>query len=1098
MTRAVRAAHLVGWALCGVLALRPLPAMERVLFAHNPSLSPDGQRLAFDWKDDVWIVPIDGGQATALTHHPDQDGNPVFSPDGESIAWTSNRSGNWDVWLSSSYGSDPRRLTYHPWSDGASGFTADGLGVIFASSRYQPAWADGGASRFLFPDRQEFVVPVEGGTPRRFQPGLGSNGRVSPDGQKFVFVRGGVGPFRRGYRGAANDDLWLYDLAQRTYTQLTTFEGVDTDPVWSNDGQSIYFVSDRDGVRNLWRLPLAGGEPEQITRHATPVHSPTIARQVPRLVYECDDQLYRLDLGQEPAPLLIGAPADDGERELLWQTLTTGCNEFAVAPSGKEVAFVVRGDIYVARFPAGGYTRQVTDTPASEGGLTWTSDSKTLWFTSDRERQYDLYSVTSGDEDEPRLRHATNLVTTRLTYTPENETSPQISPDGKHVVFVRGHGDIVVAALDLKDEQTISRHWAYPSLDWAPTSDWLAFSRADETFNYDVFIVPVTGGEPVNVSQHPLADYRPVWSGDGSKLAFLSQRSGEQADVYYVWLRQEDWERTKADREYDEDVNYDKPKPKAEPKPEPKQEPKPEPEPKPEAQNGEAESPKGEAEAPKPEAEKPKEEPKKTVIDLPGIHERLVRLTRTVDSENYLTASADGKSFAYVLGGNLFTIGWEKPEPRQLATNVGPIGFSRDGKRIDFLQPNGKIGTIGSGGGAITTAEFAAEVQRDLLEERLYVFDAVTRILRDDYYDPQLHGADWEAITEFHRRRAKLAPTEREFEAVVEGWLGELNSSHMGYSRAYPAPRGLPAAADLGIVWSDDRPAKGLVVESVVAGSPADKAASRVEAGETVLAVDGVALEPRVNVWETLQGKAGERVKLQVAGQDGKEREVILRPESMAAIGQRRYDAFIAGARARAAELSGGKVGYTHIRAMDDASLEDFERDLFAAAHGKQAFIIDVRWNGGGWIADYLLAMLMVEPHAYTIPRDGVRGYPSDRRIAPAWSGPTVLLANATSVSNAEILAHAFQTLKRGPVVGETTFGGVISTGSATLVDGSRVRLPFRGWFRKDTGVDMELNGAVPDIAVPFGPADEAAGRDPQLEAAVQAAMESAAAANPG
>ena len=1053
-------------------------AMERVLFAHNPSLSYDGRRLAFDWKGDIWVVPIEGGQAFAVTHHPDQDGNPCFSPDGERLAWTSNRAGNWDVWLGDSYGAEPKRLTFHPWSDGASGFTADGQGVIFASWRYHPAWASGGGNRFLMPNRQEFVVPIAGGTPTRLQQGLGSIGRLSPDGMKLVFVRGGAGDHRRGYRGSANSDLWLHDLAADTYMQLTDFDGEDTDPVWSNDGQSIYFVSDRDGVRNLWQLPLAG-EPAQLTHHATPVHAPAIARTVPRLVYECDDQLYRLDLdGGEPQIIEIAAPADDDQRDMLWQTLNGGCSEFAVAPSGKEVAFVVRGDIYVSRFPAGGFTRQLSDTPAVEGGLCWTSDSKALWFHSDRDGQYDLYRVTSGDPEEPRLRHTTNLESENLTHSEVDETSPQISPDGKQVVFVRDKGDIVVASLDLKQDTVVSHHWSYPTIDWAPTSDWLAFSRVDEEFNSDVFIVPAAGGEAVNVSQHPASDYRPVWSGDGSKLAFESTRNGDQADLYYVWLRAEDWERTKADRELAEDLAYDKPK--AEPKKddEPKAEPK---------KTGE-----GEAKADEPPKDEPKpESPKQTAIDLGKIHERLVRLTRTVDSEGWLAASPDGKSFAYTIGGNLYTIGWEKPEAKQIASGLGAsrIAYSKDGKRLDLLRSGGKVATVGPAGGTVTTTDFSAEVHRALLAERRYLFDAVWRIMRDEFYDPNLHGVDWNAVGRRHRARVEKAPTERDFQSVVEDLLGELNSSHCGYGRSYPGPRGEPDAGDPGIVWSDERPDKGLVVESVVEGSPASKEASRIAPGETVLAVDGVALGPKVNVWEQLRAKVGERVKFEVADTAGETREVILRPAAVQDIGQQRYEAFVAAEQARAAELSDGQVGYAHIRSMDQGSLEDFERDLFAAAHGKQAFIIDVRWNGGGWTADYLLGMLMVTPHAYTIPRDGSRGYPADRRMSPAWTGPTVLMANSTSISNAEILAHAFKTLGRGPVVGETTYGGVISTGSTTLVDGSSLRLPGRGWYRINDGENMEHHGAVPDVAVPFGPADEAAGRDPQLDAAVKAAM---------
>jgi len=1039
---------VLGLAVAGSVA-----AQSRIGFAHLPAVSPDGSQVAFNWLGDIWVGPVAGGACQPLTTHPAEDTRPAWSPDGQWIAFSSLRAGSWDVFLMPAAGGTPKRLTFHGGGETVRGFTPDSRGVVFGSRR---------AGYAMGPGRPDYVVPITGGMPTRLHRAESTGGVLSPDGARFACVRGSSTGTRRRYDGPAAEDIWVLTRQGEAWRQLTTYAGVDTDPQWLS-AKDVLFVSERSGMCNLWRQGMDDAQATQVTSHAEPVADPSVSADGRTVVYECEKSLWRLRLPDgKPERIDLVGPGDRAEPAEIWRTQRDGCDEYAVAPNGKEVALVVRGDIYIVRYPDGGPTTRLTDTPCAEGGLSWSADSATLWFHSDRAGNEDLFTLSSGDKDDARLRRAAKPVLTQRTNTPTPERDAQVSPDGKRLAFVRGRGDLVVAELTaeggLGKETVVAPGWSWPHATWSPDSRWLAYSRADQNENNDVFIVSADGGESHNVSRHPAYDYGPTWSGDGTKLGFLSRREGEQTEAYFVWLRAADAQRTEADRKAAEDDAADKPKP-------PKDAP-----------------------ADKDAKTKPVE------IDFDGLWERLVRLTSSITDEGDLAASPDGEEFAYtaMVEGqrDLFCVKWTGKSPRRVTTGVAPYGvaWSPDGKRLRFLRAPGQVAGVASSGGAVQTTEFEATIRRSLAEERAYILESAWRVMRDDFYDPKMHGVDWPAMLAKYRPIAAAAPTQAEFDGVVNEMLGELNSSHQGFYRGGPAVSGT-LAGELGVVWSDDRSKPGLVVESVYEESPAWRAASRLNPGDRVTACNGAVLAADACLDELLLGTTDQLVDLSVVAPDGQTRQVSIRPMAPGGLSRLQYAAWVRSCRQTVDKLSGGTVGYLHIRSMDDASLATFERDLFAAGHGKKALLIDVRFNGGGSTADRILGMLNVPPHAYALPRDGVRGYPGSRLLAPAFTGPVALLCNQHSVSNAEILAHAFNTLGLGPTIGWPTNGGVISTGSRRMLDGATLRLPLRGWYRVTDGMNLEGNPAQPAIKVAIGPTDEAAGRDPQLEAAVPAAL---------
>lgn len=1035
-------------------------AQVPVRYARHPALSPDGSQVVFEWCGDLFVAPTSGGAARAITVHHADDDYPCFTRDGQWIIFASNRSGNWDIFRVRPAGGEPVRLTFYGGTDIPWGVTPENQ-VLFQSSRFSTY-----GQRFGPP----MLIGLDGGTPWRLLKCSAGAVSLSPDGRRVAFVHKRSTWEWRGYKGGGAEDIWVGEV-DGTFTKVTDYSGPDVDPLWSADGQTLYFTTDRVGRHNLWRMPAGGGEASQLTQHEQPIREPSISADGSAIVYWCDDDLWLFETAAGASRKLeLTGPRDRLEPEVLYEQQTSGIGEYKVAPSGKEVAFVVRGDIYCCRFPDGGPTTQLTNTPEDEGGLAWSEDSKTLYFHSDRFGQYDLFSLTSGDEAEPRLRRTGDLKLTRLTETEVDEVALQFSPDFKRVSYTSGYGDIVVANPDLSEPKVLFASASTWGVTWSPDSRWLAFVQNDQWSNSDVWLVSAEGGPATNVSQHPDGDGEPVFSGDMKRLAFVSSRFDDQNDIFYVWLNQADWQMPSAEREWLEDDAFDKPEPPAE-----------------EAAEGE-----GEAAEESEESEAEEEAKPPAPVDLDDIHERMVRFTFSGDhSERGLVSSPDGKRLAWIdAAGDLVASEWDSLEPRALvAGGGGGFEWTPDGRSLRFVR-GGRVSSQAASGGSVTTVDHSARIERNLAEERAYVFEKAWMMQRDYFYDENMHGADWAAAREFYRPRALGAPTRAAFADVMNRLIGEIGASHQGFStpgRSVSASG--PPAASLGIVWTDERSGTGLVVESIERDSPADRAPDGPLPGERVLSINDVALAPGVNEQELLIGQIGERIALEIAAADGTQRTAWLRGFSAGQISGQRYNTWRLQNRDRILEQSGGRIGYLHVPGMSPGGVEQFQRDLQASAGGKDAVVVDVRFNGGGGSFDFILSSIVYRPYVYNTQRGRPeQGFPTGWLPVPVFRGPAAAMWNEGSGSGAEIFGHAWRYLEVGPSSGWPSWGGVIGTGGTGFVDGSFMRLPVVGYYNLD-GTNQEGNPAQPEIIVDITPNDELTGRDPQVEAAVSALL---------
>ncbi|NGP87692.1 S41 family peptidase [Fodinibius halophilus] len=1022
-------------------------------FARFPTISPDGSTIAFSYQGDIWTVPIDGGRAWRLTLHEAYEARPQWNHNGNSIAFTSDRHGNDDIFVMDAKGNDLKRLTHHSTSDELSGWTPDN-DLIFTSERVfnQVEW-----------EPEIHTVSAEGGTPDRFFDAFGMMATMSPDGRYLVFIRGYNKEYRKRYRGPANKDLWVYDTKNGTYQQLTDFKGNDMYPTFTGNN-TLYFISERSGTHNIYRTKFTsngtfGSSPQQLTdfegdgvRYFDVSNNGTI-------VFERKTGLYTL-IDDSVSPLELDLTHDQRFYNIERKSYSADAEEFAVSPSGDWLAFVIEGEIFVKHNdPSKQRSVKVTDHAFRDRDVTFLNDS-TLIFASDRNRQYDLYSLQPSQKGKNELFESLQFSVRRLTSTEAPERNPVVSPDGKKVAFNRGRGQLVVSKIsgrsELGEETTLlDTGWAEASdVAWSPDNKWLAYSRPDLDFNHEVYIHPVNNSrEPVNVSKHPRPDRNPVWSPDGSKLAFLSNRNNGDNDVWFAWLDKRDWQRTELDWEKSE----------------------------------------------KPVEVTEEEANSITVdIDFDGLYKRLKQVTSMPGDESGLAISKDGQTFYFVgddTDRDLYQAKWDGSKTKALTEGgKSPYSIRLHAKKnaLYFMKSGGRMARYDLEKNTLENLPHKAKMKINHDKQREQIFEEAWRKLNVNFYDPNFHGQDWGELHDHYKVWTQQVSSDRDFEDVMNMMLGELNASHMGFYGDDRAETQEVRTGLLGVEVTDV--SNGVRIDRIVPNAPADREVSKLNTGEIITHVDGESVAETTNFYSLLTDKVNTPTLLQVENSEGKQREVVIEPTG--SLSDELYEQWVEKRKELTDKYSDGQLGYIHVEGMNWPSFERFERELVAAGEDKKGIVIDVRYNGGGWTTDYLLTVLQYKQHAYTIPRGATSNleknktkfrdhYPFGERLPlSSWTEHAITLSNQNSYSNAEIFSHAFKNLDLGTLVGEATFGAVISTGGAGLMGGSYVRLPFRGWYVKATDKNMELGPADPDIELNNAP-NYRTREDTQLKRAV-------------
>ncbi|OJJ23778.1 peptidase S41 [marine bacterium AO1-C] len=1047
--------------ICVIVAISSITqAQTNPIFATKPSISPDGSQVAFSYQGDIWVMAANGGTARRLTIHPAYETNPIWSPDGKSIAFNSNRLSNQDIFTIPAQGGQVKRITYHSTTDAVGSWVNNQ--IVFNSARRafkQIEWAS-----------EIQAVNAKGGTPSRIMDALGYMPVQSPNGNLIAFVKGACRISREAYQGPANKNIWIYNTKTRKYTQISQSKFNEYQPVWGNDN-TLYYIGAATGRYNIYSQKInadgsANGQPAQITKFKDDGVRYIGASQNGKLVFERQVSLYTMNAsGGTPQRLNIQATSDSRFDPMEHKTYRNNVSSYELSPSGKYIAMEIRGEIFIK--PTKRDKRRAVNISKHayrDRYPTWLNDS-TVIFVSDRDGQYDLYLARSADKKQGNLYQTLKTEVVRLTNTKVDESEPIMSPNRKKIAFQRGRGDLVVANIStagkLSAEKTLVKGWDAPGgVAWSPDSRWVAYALSDLNFNREVYIHAADNSKPaVNISMHPRRDQSPVWSPDGSKLGFISNRINDY-DIWFVWLNKKDWELSRKDRE--EGNYYDNPDAKK---------------------------------------KKKRKKSKAVKIDFDNIHDRMVRVTSKPGDEFDFAFNQKGDKLYFTANSptnrrrDLYQAKWDGTKMRTITKNgKNPAGLNLapKGRQLYFVT-RGMVQQMSTKGNRVAPLPHEAKMVINHPQERAQIFEEAWRNLNAGFYDPNFHGQNFEALRKKYKPWALQASTVQDFREIYNLMLGQLNASHMGLrGRSIPERTQRERTGFLGI---EVEPAKGGVkVTHVIANSPADKTESKINKGEVITAVNGQSIGANTNFYSLLTNTNNERIMLNVQGKGGN-REVIIRPAN--SLGNLLYEEWISDKKALVEKYSNGRLGYIHIRGMNMPSFERFERELMASGYGKEGIVIDVRFNGGGWTTDYLMAVLNVQQHAYTIPRGAAKSlnenkkfrsyYPfSERLPLSSWTKPSVAMCNQNSYSNAEIFSHAYKHLGIGKLVGQPTFGAVISTGGARLIDGSLVRMPFRAWYVKATGENMEHGPAVPDFLIENAPDNRGKKEDAQLKKSVE------------
>ena len=1051
-------------------------AQEHALWMRDPVISPDGKTIAFSYKGDIYTVGREGGRAVQLTTHAAYDAYPVWAPDGKTLAFASDREGSLDVYTLPVQGGAPFRLTNNSAGEVPETFTPDGKTVLFRAG-YMP---DVNYSRFPS-GAQIYSVGVQGGRPELFLTVSAFDIQFDKSGNRIIYHdrKGYEDNWRKHHTSSVTRDIWLYDLKTKNFTNLTAKEVEDRNPVFSGDEKSLYFLSERFGDFNICKLELSNPTAvTQITKHTKhPVRFLTIATDG-TLCYSFNGEIYTVQEGQQPRKVEVTVVSDRIEQQVQQLTTNGGAREMALSPNNKEIAFIYRGDVFVTSVEYE-TTRRITNTPEQERSVEFSPDGKTLAYASERNGGWNIYTTKLTDSTDKLFVYAKELKEEQITAEKSACFQPAFSPDGKEIAFLQNRTELKVIELKSKKIRTVLEgkyNYSYSDGDqwyeWSPDGKWFLVSYFEKGGwqNEDVGLVKADGsGEIHNLTNSGYVERTLRWMMDGKAIIWTSDRAGFRShgswgsyyDVYAFFLDPEAWDEFRLNKE---EAALAKEQKELEKK---------------QGSSGKADK----------KDDKKKEASKlpELKMDLVNIEDRTTRLTINSSNLGAAVLTKDASKLYYLArfesGFDLWVRDFKEGSTKILAKlnkGGGALEMDKEGKNL-YLLSGGQISKIDVGSGKTTSVSYRAEMELKKPQEREYIFNHTWQQVADKFYDPTLHSVDWDFYKKEYARFLPHITNNYDFADLLGELLGELNASHTG--ARYGAPNSARQTAVLGAFYDDTHKEDGLLIKEVLEKGPLTASKTRIKAGVIIEKINNEPIRAGENYFPLLAGQAGKRVYLSLYDPQTKERwSEYVKPIALGVQNSLLYERWVKEKRELTDRLSGGKIGYVHIRGMDSESFRKIYSDIFGRFRNKEAIILDTRSNGGGWLHEDLAILLSGKKFAEFVPRGQYIGQDPFNQ----WTKPSAVIMGEDNYSNAHGFPWVYKELGIGKLVGMPVPGTMTAVWWESQQDPSLVfGIPEVG-MKDNQGRYLENLQLEPDVRVENDPASEIRGEDKQIEETVK------------
>ncbi len=1069
-----------------------LAIAQETRLLRNPAIS--SKHIAFVYAGDIWTANVDGSNPTRLTAFPGVETDPAFSPDGKSIAFTADYDGNTDVYTLPLEGGTPFRLTWHPGNDNVVGWTNDGTKVLFVSGRQN--------APYQAPDHF-WTVSLTGGFPEKFIVPRGIVGKFSPDGKRFAYQM--IFPWEnefRNYRGGQNNPVRLIDLATLDVEKIPFDNSNDKDPVWL--GNKVFFLSDRDFSMNVWSYDTNTRQLKQETFYKE-FDCKNLEGEAGKLIFENGGYLFTLDAnGGQPVQLHITINGDFPWMRPHWVKVKDYITSVGISPTGTRALFAARGDIFSAPAEKGD-VRNLSNTQGSaDREPSWSPDGKTIAWFSDESGEYQLFLADQYGKVSKKIK----LDNPTFYYT------PRWSPDSKYLSYADAGRTLYVMEIATKKVQIIDNEgFAHPQRiiypAWSPDSKWIAYSKRLQNEFAAVFVWSVDQKKSFMVTDGYSYSNSPVWDRNGKYLYFLASidyglnigwldmSSYERPQSYSVYLAvlSKDSANPMAPESDEEKVGADLRSPTknddgANPKSTDKND-----------VGANLRSPKKKDAGTTPKS--PDKKPVEVKIDFEGLSDRIIALDIPAKFFTGLETGEDG--ILFYSEGSLTEPGvtvskysLKDRKSTKLASGISYFSPSADGKKMLYANLTGQSYIVDAGAElkpdakALNIADFQMNI--DPAAEYTQMFREAWRYQRDYFYVKNVHGADLDWLWKTYSPWVASVRHRDDFNYLLDILGGETSIGHSFVGGGdFPAVIRVPVGllgADYEIVNGFYRFKKIFNGESWNAGikAPLRGPGLNVKPGDYLLAVNGKPLTGSVDVYSLFDQTAGKQTFLTVNSVPEMKgaREITVVP--VASEGSLRQNDWVENNRRKVSELSGGKLAYVWLPNTSFEGYRNFNRYVIAQKD-KKGIIIDERYNQGGSIGDYFTEFLSRQQIGYFNNPVGDK-QPFTAPDAGIW-GPKVMIINEMAGSGGDYLPYSFRVMKLGPLVGTRTWGGLVGIWDVpNLIDNGSITAPRGGFYNLDGEWAVENQGVAPDYEVEETPSLIAKGQDPQLEKAVQVAME--------